>query len=110
MTYRRSSRGVAAARAWADFVSANATRFEQASLPALAAKSVDHWDDLLAHGRFEHHEDPTRFTSASLTDDQYAALVGLVESYFLAGYEYFSPMALRVVDQQRLAARFGGHT
>jgi hypothetical protein len=109
MTYLRSSSRAAAARAWADFASANAARFEQAGLPALAASSVAHWDDLLAHGRFEHHEDPTRFTRASLTDDQYAVFVGLVESYFLAGYEYFTPRALKIGDQQRLAARFGGH-
>ncbi|MGH7586902.1 MAG: hypothetical protein ACREMH_11695 [Gemmatimonadales bacterium] len=59
------------------------------------------------HGRFRHHADPSGFTIDSLTDDQYTALVELVESYFLAGYEYFTPTALKVGDQSRLAGRFG---
>jgi hypothetical protein len=33
--------------------------------------------------------------------------VDLVESYFLAGYEYFTPTPLRLEDQSRLTSRFG---
>ena len=33
--------------------------------------------------------------------------VDLVESYFLAGYEYFAPAALKAEDQGRLSKRFG---
>jgi len=30
----------------------------------------------------------------------------LTESYFAAGYEWFSPLALRPIDQERLGKRF----
>jgi hypothetical protein len=43
----------------------------------------------------------------SLTGDQYALFVDLVESYFVAGYEYFTPMALKIEDQGHLESRFG---
>lgn len=79
-----------------------------AGLPPHATQSVDHWDDLLMHGRFDHHEDPSHFEIGRLTEDQYATLVDVVESYFLAGYEYFTPMALKIEDRNRLASRFGG--
>ncbi len=78
---------------WAEFVAANLERLQSAGLPPLATRSAEHWDDLLRHGRFEHHEDPAHFEMSRLTDGQYTVLVDLVESYFLAGYEYFTPGA-----------------
>jgi hypothetical protein len=68
---------------------------------------VGHWDDLLMHGKFAQHEDPSHFAIGSLTDDQYSVFVDLVESYFLAGYEYFAPTALKLEDQARLTSQFG---
>ncbi len=107
MGFRRSSEQVRAERAWAAFVAANLTRFRAAGLPLLATQSVKHWDDLLMHGHFDHHEDPSHFAVRSLTGEQYAVFVYLVESYFVAGYEYFAPMALKTEDQGRLGSRFG---
>jgi len=69
--------------------------------------SVEHWDDLLMHGRFEYHHDRAHFEIGSLNEDQYGVFVGLVESYFVDGYEYFTPGALDICRQARLESRFG---
>jgi hypothetical protein len=106
MSFRRSREQMRAEREWVGFVAANRKRLQAAGLPLLATQSVAHWDDLLMHGHFDHHEDPSHFLIGSLTDDQYNVLVGLVESYFLAGYEYFRPIALKIEDQSRLSSRF----
>jgi hypothetical protein len=95
-----------AARAWSAFVDANQPRLEAAGLPALATRSVAHWDDLVAHGSFHWHTDPARFTIAVLSEMQYEVFVGLVESYFAAGYGYYAPESLKPEDQVRLASRF----
>jgi hypothetical protein len=107
MGFRQSPDQTRAARDWAAFVAANGPRLQAAGLPPFATQTVTHWDDLLMHGHFAHHEDPSRFSISSLSADQYTVLVDLVESYFLAGYEYFTPTALRVEDQDRLTSRFG---
>ena len=107
MGTRRSPRQARAARDWAAFVAANVTRFQAAGLPVLASRSVGHWDDLLLHGRFAHHADPTAFELGTLRADQYATLVDLAESYFAAGYEYFTPTGLKPEDRDRLGGRFG---
>jgi hypothetical protein len=49
---------------------------------------------------------PSRFEIGTLTDDQYSVFADLVESYFLAGYEFFTPAALKIVDRDRLDSRF----
>ena len=59
------------------------------------------------HGRFALHEDPAGFQISTLREEQYAVLVDLTESYFAAGYEYYTPMGLKLVDQERLHSRFG---
>jgi hypothetical protein len=97
---------VRAERAWTAFVDANRQRFDAAGLPALATRSIAHWDDLVAHGSFHWHTDPARFTIAALSGIQYEVFVGLVESYFAAGYEYYAPESLKPEDQARLASRF----
>ena len=107
MSFRRSPQRTSAARHWATFVAANHERLQAAGLPVLATQSVAHWDDLLMHGHFDHHEDPSHFAVGNLTDEQYTVFVDLVESHFLAGYEYFTPTALKLEDQDRLASRFG---
>jgi hypothetical protein len=108
MGFRRSPRQREATHGWTAFVAANVARFRAAGLPPLASRSVIHWDDLLLHGRFNHHEDPSHFNIASLTGEQYTVFADLVESYFLAGYEYFIPTALREGDRDRLGRRFSG--
>ncbi len=108
MSHRRSPHKAKAKRQWADFVAENRGRVAAAGLPSLATETVDHWDDLLRHGYFDHHLDPAQFKVQDLTDEQYAELVNLVESYFLGGYEYFRPTALKADDQARLESRFAG--
>ncbi len=107
MGLRRSPEQTRAAREWAAFLAPNRARLSAAGLPPVATQSVTHWDDLLRHGRFAHHDDPSHFSIGGLSAEQYAVFVDLVESYFLAGYEYFAPAALRVEDQVRLSSRFG---
>jgi hypothetical protein len=41
-----------------------------------------------------------------LSDEQYAALLQFVDSYFAGGYEYFTPVALRDEDRRRLEMRY----
>ena len=67
--------------------------------------SVGHFDDFLSHGR-EHHLDLGHFRVESLTGAQYDALVTLAESYFAAGYEWFTPVALQPAERDALAKRF----
>ncbi|HEV8357376.1 MAG TPA: hypothetical protein VGQ17_11485 [Gemmatimonadales bacterium] len=107
MSYRRSPRHREVADTWVSFVQANAAGIAAAGLPGLATKSIEHWDDLLMHGTFDHHEDPSHFAIKKLTEAQYGAFVTLVDSYFAAGYEYFTPMALRPADQDQFAGRHG---
>ena len=87
---------------------ANLERFQAAGLPPLATESVSHWDDLLMHGRFSDSPDLSSFAIDSLSGERYRVFVALVESYFLAGYEYFTPAALEAEDRNRLTSRFGG--
>jgi len=96
-----------AARAWAAFIDRNTSAVRAAGLPEAVTASVARWDDFLMHGRLEHHDDPTAFAIDQLSESQYAALTLLVESYFVAGYEFFTPEALRIEDQRALRARFG---
>jgi hypothetical protein len=107
MTHRRAPHKAAAADAWDRFVSANGPVIAASGIPNTLLASIDHFDDFLMHGRLEHHPDDSGFTIDSLSADQYASLVLFVESYFAAGYEWFTPAALRPEDQQRLGARFG---
>lgn len=107
MTHRRSPGKTAAAQQWDQFVSANAPTIAAIGLPGAYLKSVTHFDDFLMHGRLEHHPDDSGFQVGLLSARQYDQLVALTESYFAAGYEWFTPLALRVPDLQRLGARFG---
>ena len=106
MGYRRSTENVEAARNWSTFVARNRRVIESAGLPHVATESIDNWDDFLMHGYLDHHHDPTGFTVDQLSDEQYGALQQLVESYFVSGYEYFTPMALRDDDLQVFDMRF----
>ncbi len=107
MSFRGTPEQIQAERNWAAFVAANLERLQAAGLPELATVSVEHWDDLLMHGHLEYHHDPAHFEVGALTEDQYAVFVDLVESYFVGGYEYFTPGALKTEDQARLDSRFG---
>ena len=107
MTHRRSPDKAAATRAWDRFVSANAPIIAASGIPNTYLASVDHFDDFLMHGYLDHHRDDAGFKIESLSADQRANLVLLVESYFAAGYEWFTPLALRPAEQKRLGSRFG---
>ena len=104
MGYRRSPDRIAADRAWQRFVERNATAISAAGLPPRATASAAEWDDFLMHGYLA--ADPGRFTVDQLSASQYASLVGLVASYFAAGYEFYTPIALHSDDQTALRARF----
>src|SRR5688572_29439816 len=106
MGYRRPKESVEAARNWSTFVACNRIVTEAARLPQVVTESINHWDDFLMHGYLDHHHDPTDFTVDQLSDEQYDALLQFVDSYFAGGYEYFTPIALRVEDQQRLEMRY----
>ncbi len=104
MGFHRSPDRLAASGHWRRFVERNAQAIAAAGLPPAVMADIANWDDVLAHGSLTH--DPAGFTIDRLTSDQYASLVGLAESYFAAGYEFFAPSALRPEDQERLRARF----
>ena len=108
MGYRRSKQKVEAARAWNTFVARNNDLIYLAGLPESVIKSIDHWDDFLMHGYLDHHEDPSGFRVDQLSEQQYGALLQVVESYFVSGYEYFEPVAVRREDSRALNDRFGG--
>jgi hypothetical protein len=108
MTYRKSPRKAAARREWDRFVSSNQPVIASTGLPDSVFRSVDRFDSFLAHGWLDHHLDPGSVRVEALDSAQYDALVTLTESYFAAGYEWFSPAALRAADQDNLARRFAG--
>ncbi len=107
MGYRRSRRRIAAAQAWASFVSRNAQVIREAGLPEPVVESIAHWDEFLLHGRLDWHPDLTGFSVDRLSEVQYRALTQLVDSYFATGYEYFTPLALRPGEREGLDARYG---
>ena len=106
MGYRKSKKKLEAARNWSTFVARNGRVIEAAGLPHAAMESIDKWDDFLMHGYLDHHHDPSGFTVDQLSDEQYGVLLQLVESYFVSGYEYFTPVALRDEDLQVFDMRF----
>ena len=95
MGFRRSPGRLAAARKWQHFVSANARLLRATGLPPAVTTSIQNWDDFLMHGSVE-----------PLTPSQSESLKELVGNYFHAGYELYTPLALRPDDQAGLRARF----
>ena len=106
MTYRKSPQKAAAKRQWDRFVSSNQPIITASGIPAPVFSSIDHFDDFLCHGYLDHHVDPSECRVDSLNPAQYNALVTLTESYFAAGYEWFTPLALQSADQDTLRKRF----
>jgi hypothetical protein len=92
--------------AWRRFVERNAAVVAATGLPPLATASVAEWDHFLIHGYVAR--DPGGFAVDQLSPAQYASPVELTANYFTAGYEFYTPIALRVDDQTALRARFGG--
>ena len=87
---------MAAAREWQRFLSANARAVGATRLPPAITSSIENWDDFLMHGSIDQ-----------LTPSQYESLVELAGNYFHAGYEFYTPLALKPDDQAALGARFG---
>ena len=106
MTDRKSPRKAAAKRQWDRFVTNNQPMVMASGIPAAIFGSIDRFDDFLCRGYADHHVDPGEFRVESLSPSQYSALVTLTESYFAAGYEWFTPLALRPSDQDTLRMRF----
>ena len=105
MGFHRSPDRIAAARDWRQFVSANARVLGATGLPPAATISIENWDDFLIHGFLS--SDPGAFSIEQLTPLQYESLKELVGNYFHAGYEFYTPSALKPDDQAALRARFG---
>ena len=108
MTYRKSPQKAAAKREWDRFVRSNQPVIASTGLPDSILSSIDHFDNFLSHVCLDHHIDSSNFRVEALNSTQYDALVTLTESYFAAGYEWFTPVALRAADQDNLAKRFAG--
>ena len=106
MTYSKSPRKAAAKREWDRFVRNNQPMMMASGIPAAVFGSIDRFDDFLCRGYADHHIDASEFRVSSLTPSQYDALVTLTESYFAAGYEWFTPLALRPTEQDALRMRF----
>ena len=96
---------MAAVRDWQHFVSTNARLFGATGLPPTATTSIEDWDDFLMHGCLAF--DPGACSVEQLTPVQYESLKELVGNYFHAGYEFYTPLALKPADQAALRARFG---
>lgn len=105
MGYRRSRDRIAASQAWEHFCQRNEPALSGAALPPVVTAAIDNWDSFLRHGLVPGH--PTAFTIDHMTPAQYELLITLVFSYFDAGYEFFTPTALRPEDQDTLRARYG---
>ena len=104
----RSSRARTAARSeWESFVANNAHVIRVAGLPHAVTESIACWDDFLRRGTAEIGLDRARFTVDGMSEAQYAGLTQIVDSYFAAGYAYFTPVALRSEERQVLDARYG---
>jgi hypothetical protein len=108
MTYRKSPHKVAARRQWDRFVSSNQPMIMASGIPVTVFDTIDDFDGFLRRGYVGHQRDPGGFHVDSLNSSQYQALVTLTESYFAAGYEWFTPSALRPIDQETLRIRFDG--
>ena len=104
MGFRRSPGRIAAARDWQHFVKENARVLAAAGLPPAATVSIENWDDFLMHGVLASA--PGAFSVDELTPLQYESLKELVGNYFHAGYEFYTPLALKPDDQAALRARF----
>jgi hypothetical protein len=104
MTYRKAPRKTAAKQQWDRFVSSTQPIITASGIPAAFFSSIDDFDGLLCRGYVD--EDPSEFRIDSLNPNQYNALMTLTESYFAAGYEWFTPLALRPADQDTLRKRF----
>ena len=108
MTYRKSPQKAAARREWDRFVSSNQPVIASTGLPDSIFSSIDHFDNFLSHGWSIFTLAQAASVSRRSTPLGPDALVTLTESYFAAGYEWFTPIALRAADQDNLAKRFAG--
>ena len=105
MGFRRSPDRIAAARAWSRFVEHYAALLSAAGIPARITATITDWDEFLAHGYQPAH--PGDFAVEQLNETQYSSLLEFASNYFAAGYEFFTPSALRAEHQAALRARFG---
>ena len=106
MIDRRSPRRAAADREWDHFVTANRSLIASSGIPSAVVTSVAAFDAFLRYGHAEHLGGADTFRVSDLSDSEYAALLLLVEAYFVTGYEWFTPAVLLSIDQQRLRSRF----
>lgn len=98
MTYRKSPRLRMAQEEWRQFIASHERLFAKAGIES--GQFCDHssWEFFLFGASAE---------IAELSEDQYEALAQIVDDYFSAGYEYFTPVALLEETQARLDARYG---
>jgi hypothetical protein len=105
MTYGKSPQKAAANREWDRFVRNNQPMVMASGIRLLSSVPSTASTTSCCRGHADHHMDAGDFRVESL--NQYNALVTLTESYFAAGYEWFTPLALRPADQDTLRMRFG---
>ena len=107
MGFRRSKARSAARREWMSFIGSHADVIHAAGLPQAITASIERWDEFLLRGYAEVDLDWARFSVDQLSEAQSAALRQLADSYFAAGYAYFTPHGLPDEAQQQLKARYG---
>jgi hypothetical protein len=105
VSFRRSPDAVTARAVWRAFLERHASEVAASGLPPAATESAESWDEFLMHGFLSG--DPGGFTVDHLSEPRYLALVRLASAYFAEFQGFYTPMALRVADQDALAARFG---
>jgi hypothetical protein len=86
MSFRRSKTAAQEARAWRDFLQANAALLQASGVPISLYESRELFDDLLMHGYIDHHDDSTHFFVGGLSAEQREALVEVAARYLRAGF------------------------
>ena len=86
MSFRRSKTATREARAYRDFVQANAALLQASGVPISVYDSRELFDDLLMHGYIDHHPDPTHFSVGQLSAGQRKVLAEVVARYLQAGF------------------------
>jgi hypothetical protein len=62
----------------------------------------------MRHGRLDLHPDPSACALGKLSPQQYQAYVSLVDTYYAAGYEHYTPTGLGSQEQDVMWAKYGG--
>ena len=53
------------------------------------------------HGYIDHHDDITGLTVSNLNSEEYSHFKILIDEYFGFGFDFFVPMALKTIKEQK---------